>query len=226
MVTTTSDQIGWSRNRAESGNLSAQEDVYNTWPRFRADCLPEVAESDVLPLVKPILDHLRDVITGPDHLDFFVAWLAQQVQDPANTTGVAIVLQGKQGVGKNIIFDFYIDNVLGAGSQSNPINGAGFRTAKPSADVFGRSADQQSVHHGGRNPRRRDASAHEQAEGPHNLPDSQRRSKNETQLSAACATSCSPQMTWILVRSNPKNAALWYSRATGVERGTRSTSMI
>jgi hypothetical protein len=68
-----------------------------------------VAESDVLPLVKPILDHLRDVITGPDDLDFLVAWLAQQVQDPANTTGVTIVLQGKQGVGKSIVFDFYID---------------------------------------------------------------------------------------------------------------------
>jgi hypothetical protein len=34
-----------------------------------------VVEPDVLPLVKQILDHLRDVITGPDHLDLLVAWL-------------------------------------------------------------------------------------------------------------------------------------------------------
>jgi hypothetical protein len=122
---------------------SAPEDVYNTWPGFRADSLPAVAESDVLPLVKPILDHLRDVITGPDHLDFFVAWLAQQVQDPADITRVAIVLQGKQGVGKNMIFDFYIDSVLGAGSRNNPIDGAGYRTAKPSEDVFGKHSTAQ-----------------------------------------------------------------------------------
>jgi hypothetical protein len=122
---------------------SAPEDVYNTWPGFRADSLPAVAESDVLPLVKPILDHLRDVITGPDHLDFLVAWLAQQVQDPADITRVAIVLQGKQGVGKNMIFDFYIDSVLGAGSRNNPIDGAGYRTAKPSEDVFGKHSTAQ-----------------------------------------------------------------------------------
>jgi hypothetical protein len=116
---------------------SAPEDVYNTWPGFLADSLPAVAESDVLPLVEPILDHIRDVITGKENLDFLVAWLAQQVQAPTDTTRVAIVLQGEQGVGKNIIFDFYIDKVLGAGSKARPENGAGFRTAKPSEFVFG-----------------------------------------------------------------------------------------
>ncbi len=68
----------------------------------------------MLPLVEPILDHIRDVITGKENLDFLVAWLAQQVQAPTDTTRVAIVLQGEQDVGKNIIFDFYIDKVLGA----------------------------------------------------------------------------------------------------------------
>jgi hypothetical protein len=52
---------------------SAPEDVHNTWPGFRADSLPAVAECDVLSLVTPILEHLRDVITGPDHLEFLVA---------------------------------------------------------------------------------------------------------------------------------------------------------
>ena len=33
--------------------------------------------------LQPILEHLRDVVTGPEHLDFLLAWLAQQVQDPA-----------------------------------------------------------------------------------------------------------------------------------------------
>ena len=36
--------------------------------------------------LQPILEHLRDVVTGPEHLDFLLAWLAQQVQDPAHHT--------------------------------------------------------------------------------------------------------------------------------------------
>ena len=52
-------------------------------------------------------------------------------------------MQGKQGVGKDIIFDFFIDRVLGAGSQNNPIDGTGYRTAKPSEDVFGKHATAQ-----------------------------------------------------------------------------------
>ena len=64
------------------------------WPGLRAERLPPVPEDEVAALVQPIcsrsaadlqpiLEHLRDVVTGPEHLDFLLAWLAQQVQDPA-----------------------------------------------------------------------------------------------------------------------------------------------
>ena len=88
-----------------------------------------VDQEDVLELVQPILDHLRDVITGPDHLGFLIAWLAQQVQDPAHPTHVAIILQGEHGVGKNLVFDFWQREVLGAGTAIN--------TSNPGKDIFG-----------------------------------------------------------------------------------------
>ena len=56
------------------------------WPGLRAERLPPVPEDEVVALVQPILEHLRDVVTGPEHLDFLLAWLAQQVQDPAHHT--------------------------------------------------------------------------------------------------------------------------------------------
>ena len=101
-----------------------------------------VDQEDVLGLVQPILDHLRDVITGPDHLEFLIAWLAQQVQDPAEKTQVAIVLQGKQGVGKNIVFDFWKENVLGF-DMSHPKNCTAFQTSDPSEHIFGKHAEAQ-----------------------------------------------------------------------------------
>ena len=116
--------------------------IYNLWPGFRAESLPVVDQEDVLWLVQPILDHLRDVITGPDHLEFLIAWLAQQVQDPAEKTQVAIVLQGKQGAGKNIVFDFWKENVLGF-DMSHPKNCTAFQTSDPSEHIFGKHAEAQ-----------------------------------------------------------------------------------
>ena len=99
------------------------------WPGLRAERLPPVPEDEVLALVQPILDHLRDVVTGLEHLDFLLAWLAQQVQDPAHHTQVIIVLQGLHGVGKNIIFDFFRDAVMGPR--------VAFKSSNPSKDIFG-----------------------------------------------------------------------------------------
>ena len=113
--------------------------VYNLWPGFRAAKIPLVPDDEVHDLVQPILNHIRDVITGEKHLDFMLAWLAQQVQDPAHKTGVAIILQGKQGVGKDIVFDFWIDMVLGGPPKGvSTAQGTGYKTSKPSEFIFGK----------------------------------------------------------------------------------------
>ena len=123
---------------SRSGN-AAPSGVYNLWPGFRAETLPPVTDDVVHELVQPILNHFRDVITGEEGLDFLLAWLAQQVQDPAHLTGVAIILQGKQGVGKDIVFDFWIKMVLGGPPPSAPTAlGTGYKTSNPSEFIFGK----------------------------------------------------------------------------------------
>ena len=69
-----------------------------------------------------------------------LAWLAQQIQDPAEKTQVAIVLQGKQGVGKDIVFEFYLTKVLGFDGK-NVKNCVGFQTADPTEHIFGKHAE-------------------------------------------------------------------------------------
>ena len=114
--------------------------VYNTWPGFRAERLPPVPKHAVLDLVQPILDNVSDVITGEEHLDFMIAWLAQMVQDPAHITVVACVLQGKQGIGKDIVFEFWVEKVLGF-DGAHVKNCAGYQTSDPTETIFGRHAE-------------------------------------------------------------------------------------
>ena len=79
-----------SRPSAPERSLQPRTELVAAWPGLRAERLPPVPEDEVaalvVALVQPILEHLRDVVTGPEHLDFLLAWLAQQVQDPAHHT--------------------------------------------------------------------------------------------------------------------------------------------
>lgn len=105
------------------------EDILNTWPGFRSETLPRVPDDQVDSLVQPILDHIRMMVVEPAYVDYFVAWLAQIVQDPSTPTRVAILLKGLQGVGKNIVLDFFGKKVLGTGTS--------FQCANAAADLFG-----------------------------------------------------------------------------------------
>ena len=109
---------------------AAPTGVYNTWPGFHAEGLPLVAEDEVVGLVQLILDHLLMLVGTQENYDFLLAWLAQMVQDPSKPTHVAIVLQGQQGIGKDIIFEeFWSLKVLGARTA--------FTTCRPQSTVFG-----------------------------------------------------------------------------------------
>ena len=108
---------------------------------LRAERLPPVPEDEVAALVQPICSRSAADPRAPArrrhwagaprllHLDFLLAWLGQQVQDPAHHTHVIVVLQGLHGVGKNIIFDFFRDAVMGPR--------VAFKSSNPSKDIFG-----------------------------------------------------------------------------------------
>jgi hypothetical protein len=91
-----------------------EPDVFNTWPGFRAEKLPAIPDDQVDTLIKLLLEHIQEVICStPEQAQYFLAWLAQQVQDPAHKSGVGIILYGEQGAGKDIIITWYIEYLLG-----------------------------------------------------------------------------------------------------------------
>jgi hypothetical protein len=98
---------------SKSGHV-VPPDVFNTWPGFKAEKLPGIPDDEVAGLIEPIMQHLRVVICSTEEqVQYQLAWWAQQVQDPANKTGVGIIYMGDQGVGKDIVTEFVVEKVFG-----------------------------------------------------------------------------------------------------------------
>ena len=113
----------------------AEPGVYNTWPGFAADKLVAI-EDDALvaELSQPIVAHLHDVITNGNavHTEWLLDYLANIVKRPHMKTMVAIYLCGKQGAGKDIIFDYFRSSILGEKIAA--------QTDDPENDLIGRFA--------------------------------------------------------------------------------------
>jgi hypothetical protein len=93
-----------------------EPDVFNTWPGFRAEKLPAIPDDQVDELVRPAIEHVRNVICADEkEVQFFLAWKAQQVQHPGEKSEVGIILSGPQGAGKNITTSWYQESILGTG---------------------------------------------------------------------------------------------------------------
>ena len=109
--------------------------VYNMWRGFAAEKLPPVETECIDELIKPMIRHINDVITGgvKEHTDWILDYLANIIQRPANKTQVAISLYGLQRCGKGIIFEFFRHKVLGKHCS--------YQTPKPERDLFGRFAN-------------------------------------------------------------------------------------
>ena len=103
---------------------------FNMWKGFEAEKLPAVQNAELL--VKPIIRHIADVITGGNkaHTEWILDYLANMLQRPQQKTEVAILLFGVQGCGKGILFEFFRKCVLGAHCS--------YQTSKPENDLFGR----------------------------------------------------------------------------------------
>ncbi|KAJ1468251.1 hypothetical protein T484DRAFT_2027194 [Baffinella frigidus] len=109
---------GWrkrpARRVARPTGYDVPQGVYNARPGYSAEKLPVVLEDQVNELIKSVLEHIRAVIfSTQEEAQYFLAWLAKQLQFPTNKSGVALILIGDQGVGKNIIINWYINYLLG-----------------------------------------------------------------------------------------------------------------
>jgi hypothetical protein len=79
----------------------ASDGYYNHWRGFSVE--PDATKSCRL-----ILSHVRKVLcNGDDKLyAYFIGWLAHMIQHPEEKPGVAVVLRGKKGAGKDTIADY------------------------------------------------------------------------------------------------------------------------
>lgn len=102
--------------------LSCPPNQYNIFKDF-----PTIAEEGDVSTIQSVLK----LITGKeDHVfEYVEKWVASIIQKPYNKTGVAIVVQGEQGIGKDTYFDF-VGSLLGREYF--------FNTGDANNDVFGR----------------------------------------------------------------------------------------
>lgn len=87
--------------------------VYNRWRGYP----PLIHEEDVDASgdgCKLILAHMRDVICSgnTEHFDYLIRWLAHLIQKPGEKPGVAVILQGLEGTGKDTL-GYYVEKMLG-----------------------------------------------------------------------------------------------------------------
>lgn len=95
--------------------LYCPPDVFNLYDGLIVEKLPLLKEDDNIEYIcKDILEHIF-ILTGKDSLmyKYFIAWLAQIVQQPGILSRTAPVIKSEQGVGKNIFLDFFGHKILG-----------------------------------------------------------------------------------------------------------------
>lgn len=110
----------------------------NVWPGLKIELssLNPLNNNDIEDLVAPIRNHILHVLVdgNEDHAEWLIDWLANIVQRPDKKTQVPIVISGKQGVGKGIIFDFFREHILGFSISAQIQN--------PGQDLFSRFANK------------------------------------------------------------------------------------
>jgi hypothetical protein len=84
--------------------------IYNTWKGWQIKPLADDGAA-----AQPILRHIREVWCVGDTMqaNWVLSWLAQMVQQPCSKPGTALVLRGKEGVGKGILAGLLLRRLLG-----------------------------------------------------------------------------------------------------------------
>lgn len=113
-------------------------DVYNCWTGFAAAkyVVPEGMVLDTNSIgVRALVNHL-DVLLSRDSgsLEYVLNWIAQILQKPAVKPGIALLIKGGEGVGKNRFTDL-LKLMLGEGLF--------LETANPEHVLFGRFTDSR-----------------------------------------------------------------------------------
>jgi hypothetical protein len=99
-------------------------DVYNKYDGFVASHLP-ITQGDIT----PILDHVNILCNHePAAVEFLLDWFSQIVQTPWNLIGIAVVIMGTHGCGKDILMTWFGSQIVGMDNYH--------KTSRPHIDLF------------------------------------------------------------------------------------------
>lgn len=85
---------------------------FNLWRGFNAKIVPMPEKSEGLELM---LSYIREILANNDTVlfEYILKWLACLVKYPSGPIKAALVIVGKQGIGKNTLTDFLSDFIIG-----------------------------------------------------------------------------------------------------------------
>lgn len=114
--------------------VNDQQDVYNTWPGPDAAKLDPVPPESIQDLINPIVMHIHEVMANGNqvHTDWILDWMSNMIQRPEKPSHITMLLYGAEGCGKDIVFDFLRERVLGKFLS--------FHTEKTENSILGRFA--------------------------------------------------------------------------------------
>ncbi|MDP2374389.1 DUF5906 domain-containing protein [Reyranella sp.] len=94
-------------NGVEFAPGQTHEGVLNLWRGWAVEPNPNAS-------CALFLEHVRNIVCGgnADHYDYLLGWMAHMIQRPAEKPGVAIVLKGLKGTGKDTVPE-YLVRVIG-----------------------------------------------------------------------------------------------------------------
>lgn len=90
--------------------------IYNTFTHFKAELKPLV-KTDIENSL--IMKHIKKLFITDENVNYFLKWLAVKVKCPAKLTGVALVLVSIQGTGKDTLFNYISNNIIGSNYCAN-----------------------------------------------------------------------------------------------------------
>jgi hypothetical protein len=101
--------------------------IFNTFAGFAgARASPQTVQADLT----PIMDHVRILCNHQaDAIEFFLDWFASIVQNPGTLNGIALVVIGTHGCGKDIFLNWFGSKIIGMENY--------YKTARPHVDLFG-----------------------------------------------------------------------------------------
>lgn len=92
-----------------------EDGYYNAFKGFKSKLINEIITKKLENKLKLLLDHIKNVWANKneDVYKYILLWLATIIQKPHVKTGKAIVIISTEGAGKDIIFNFIKDTILG-----------------------------------------------------------------------------------------------------------------